>query len=48
LLLFPWVGTRAQMALILALATRGITAASSGIAIVAPGTDQDALGPVVN
>jgi ATP-dependent Lhr-like helicase len=44
LLLFPWVGNRAQMAFILALATYGIKATSSGIAVVVPAKDRKALG----
>jgi ATP-dependent Lhr-like helicase len=43
LLLFPWVGHRAQMALILALASHDITAASHGIAVSAAVKYQDAL-----
>jgi ATP-dependent Lhr-like helicase len=37
LLLFPWVGHKAQMALILALATHEVVAASQGIAVSVPG-----------
>lgn len=43
LLLFPWTGTRAQMALILALTQHGVMAASNGIAVVVPGHLQQAL-----
>jgi ATP-dependent Lhr-like helicase len=43
LLLFPWVGDRAQMALILALAEHGVTAASSGIAVVVFRKNRSAL-----
>ena len=43
LLLFPWVGHRAQMALVLALASRDITAVSRGIAVSAAVKYQDAL-----
>ena len=43
LLLFPWTGTRAQMALILALLARGVSAASHGIAVVVPGQQERAL-----
>jgi ATP-dependent Lhr-like helicase len=43
LLLFPWVGDRAQMAFILALAAHGVMAASSGIAVVVPGQHEAAL-----
>ena len=48
LLLFPWTGDRAQMALILALTSKGVPAASNGIAVVVPGGDHrnliEALG----
>jgi ATP-dependent Lhr-like helicase len=43
LLLFPWVGHRAQMALILALATHDITAASHGIAVSVAGKYRHCL-----
>jgi ATP-dependent Lhr-like helicase len=43
LLLFPWVGHRSQMALILALATHEVTAASHGIAVSVTGKYQHAL-----
>ena len=43
-LLFPWVGTRAQMALVLALRHRDIVAESHGIAVVARAED---VGPLV-
>ena len=43
LLLFPWIGSRSQMAVVLALAARGIMAESNGIALVVPDKDQGAL-----
>jgi ATP-dependent Lhr-like helicase len=36
ILLFPWVGNRAQLALVLALNTHGVNAASEGIAVTVP------------
>jgi ATP-dependent helicase Lhr and Lhr-like helicase len=47
LLLFPWVGNRAQMAFILALAAHGVMAASSGIAVVVPGKSQPTLRKIL-
>jgi ATP-dependent Lhr-like helicase len=41
ILLFPWVGGRAQMALVLALAACDIHATSHGLAAVVPGKDRD-------
>jgi ATP-dependent helicase Lhr and Lhr-like helicase len=43
ILLFPWTGTRAQMALVLALGERGVAATSQGIAVMAPAKDESAL-----
>lgn len=43
ILLFPWVGGRAQMALVLSLAARNILATSNGLAVVVPGKDRDVL-----
>lgn len=43
LLLFPWTGAQAQLALILALRMRGLTAASNGIAIAVPAEHEHAL-----
>jgi ATP-dependent Lhr-like helicase len=43
LLLFPWVGNRAQMAFILALATHDVMAASHDIAVVIAGKYRHAL-----
>lgn len=43
LLLFPWTGARAQMALILALMAHKVGAISRGIAVVVPAKDQDLL-----
>jgi len=40
ILLFPWVGGRTQMALVLALAARNILATSNGLAVIVPGKDQ--------
>ena len=48
LLLFPWTGTRAQLALVLALIARKVRAASHGIAIVVPSTDHQALLGALN
>ena len=43
LLLFPWVGDRAQKALILALNVRKMAAASHGVAVVVPGKEHHGL-----
>lgn len=43
LLLFPWVGNRAQLALVLALASHGVTANSEGIAVTIPAKDGGKL-----
>jgi ATP-dependent helicase Lhr and Lhr-like helicase len=43
ILLFPWAGGRAQMALVLALASLNIRATSNGLAVVVPSKDRDAL-----
>jgi ATP-dependent Lhr-like helicase len=43
ILLFPWVGGRAQLALVLALAACDISATSNGVAVIVPGKDQDVL-----
>jgi len=43
LLLFPWVGNRAQLALVLALASHGVTANSEGIAVTVPAKDEGKL-----
>ncbi len=43
LLLFPWVGNRTQLALVRALASQGVTAASEGTAITVPAKDQAQL-----
>jgi len=43
LLLFPWVGNRAQLALVLALAAQGVTANSEGIAVTVPAKDESKL-----
>jgi ATP-dependent Lhr-like helicase len=43
ILLFPWVGSRAQMALVLALAAHDIHATSHGLAVVVPAKDRDVL-----
>ncbi len=43
LLLFPWVGSRAQVALVLGLAMHGVTSVSNGIAVTVQSKDQRAL-----
>jgi len=43
ILLFPWVGDRAQMALVLALAMQNVPATSNGLAVVVPVKYQDLL-----
>ena len=43
LLLFPWVGNRAQMALVLALSARGVKSTSHGIAVAVPLGEQQPL-----
>lgn len=43
LLLFPWVGNRAQLALVLALATHGVKANSEGIAVAVSAQDGSTL-----
>lgn len=43
ILLFPWVGSRAQMALVLSLNARKIAATSNGIAVVVSGKDHQVL-----
>lgn len=47
LLLFPWIGGRAQMAFVLALAAHGIAATSGSLAIVVPGKHQGRLTDVL-
>ncbi len=42
-ILFPWIGHRAQMALILALRTHRVSATSRGIGVVVKAQDQHAL-----
>ena len=43
LMLFPWVGARAQLALVLALAMHGVTSASNGVAVTVHSRDGRAL-----
>jgi ATP-dependent Lhr-like helicase len=43
ILLFPWVGSRAQMALVLALTAHDIHATSHGLAVLVPAKDRDVL-----
>ena len=43
LLLFPWVGGRAQLAFVLALKMHGVTSASNGIAVTVRSTDGCSL-----
>ena len=43
LLLFPWVGNRAQLAFVLALASHGVMANSEGIAVTVPAKDGSKL-----
>jgi ATP-dependent Lhr-like helicase len=47
LMLFPWVGARAQLALVLAFAMHGVTAASNGIAVTAHSKDGLSLVEVL-
>ncbi len=43
LVLFPWVGDRAQMALVLALASHGVAASPKGIAVTVPAENETGL-----
>jgi ATP-dependent Lhr-like helicase len=43
ILLFPWVGGQAQLALVLALASHGVAATPDGIAVTVPAKDQATL-----